>query len=427
MQRRSFLKATMAGAGAVALGPDFWRRAYAAPATAGPGPYGPLLSPDVNGIQLPAGFSSRVVARSGQPLGTPPYPWHVFPDGGATFPTGDGGWAYVSNSESPAFAGGGCSAVRFASDGTITSAYRILSGTSQNCAGGPTPWGTWLSCEEYDGGRVWECDPLAPGQGVVRPLLGTFSHEAAAVDPVGKRLYLTEDQPDGRFYRFTPAAYPDLSAGTLEAASVGVGDLLSWVPVDPLVPARLNRPAGTTVFRGGEGCWYDSGFVYFTTKGDNRVWSFETATSRLEVIYDDDNFAAGHAPLTGVDNVTVSRSGDILVAEDGGNLEIVLITPEPNRVAAPLIRIQGQDGSEVTGPAFDPSGSRLYFSSQRGGGPGAGPGITYEVSGPFRSAAPVPVIPESGLTPLLPASALAALGAAYVLKLRRRQDETGAG
>ncbi len=128
-------------------------------------------------------------------------------------------------------------------------------------------------------------------------------------------------------------------------------------------------------------------------------------------------------------NVTVSRSGDILVAEDGGNLEILLITPEPNRVAAPLIRIQGQNGSEVTGPAFDPSGSRLYFSSQRAGGPspGAGPGITYEVSGPFRGAAPVPVIPESGLTPLLPASALAALGAAYVLKLRRRQDETGAG
>ena len=83
-----------------------------------------------------------------------------------------------------------------------------------------------------------------------------------------------------------------------------------------------------------------------------------------------------------MDNITAARSGDLIVAEDGGNLELVLLTP--SGVAAPLLRVVGQEGTELAGPAFDPSGRRLYFSSQRADGVG----ITYEVSGPFRRSAP---------------------------------------
>jgi secreted PhoX family phosphatase len=80
-----------------------------------------------------------------------------------------------------------------------------------------------------------------------------------------------------------------------------------------------------------------------------------------------------------VDNVVVSRSGDLYVAEDGADLQLCLITPD--RIVAPFLQVLWQDGSELTGPAFSPDGQRLYFSSQRGGD---GRGLTYEVTGPFR-------------------------------------------
>jgi sugar lactone lactonase YvrE len=400
IRRRELIAAGAAAAGAFAFGPTFWRRAFeASAATAGTGPYGPLLPPDANGIMLPAGFSSREIARANQPVQGTSYLWHIFPDGQATYETGDGGWILVSNSESLAPRGGGASAIRFAADGSIEDAYRILSDTQTNCAGGRTPWGTWLSCEEYDGGQVWEADPTGERPAAVRPALGVFNHEAVAVDPVGRRLYLTEDKPDGGFYRFTPTAYPDLTTGLLELAVVN-GASVSWVAVpDPSaisVPTRQQLPE-MTKFSGGEGIWFDSGTVYFSTKGDNRIRAYDTAASTLEVIYDAD--ATPDAPLRGVDNVTVSSFGDVYVCEDGDNLEVCMITPE--REVAPVLRVTGPQhegaqflgvASELAGVIFDPSGRRLYVSSQRG----FGAGVVYEVSGPFRTVAARTGAPQAG-------------------------------
>ena len=362
------------------LAPGLWRAALAAPPPGSAG-YGPLGPADANGIRLPNGFTSRVIARSGELVDGTSYIWHGAPDGGATYPTDDGGWTYVSNSEAPAPLGG-VSAVRFDSSGTSVDAYRILTGTSLNCAGGPTPWGTWLSCEEHDQGLVWECDPGGGPLGTPLPLLGTFSHEAAAVDPVNGHVYLTEDEPDGLLYRFAPDNYPSLDAGELQAAVVATDGAVTWLPVPKpnggaLQPCRQQVP-GATVFNGGEGAWYHGGDVYVTTKGDNRVWALNCATQTLSKVYDAATPAGG--PLTGVDNVTVLPDGRLLVAEDGGDMQICMVTSSG---AAPILQIEGQSSSEVTGPALDPSGTRLYFSSQRGGRTAPGPGITYEVTGPF--------------------------------------------
>lgn len=385
MERRSFLRGAVIGTSVAAFGGTLMSgAAYAAPAQNGPSPYGSLGAADANGIQLPSGFTSRVIARSGQTVSGTSYTWHNAPDGGACFADGSG-WIYVSNSEiNP---GGGASAVKFNSSGTITSAYRILSNTRQNCAGGATPWNTWLSCEEVSLGYVYETNPWG-GTSTRRDAMGKFKHEAAAADPVRQVIYLTEDETNGCFYRFIPTTWGNLSSGTLQVlvAGSGTSGSFTWQNVpdpDGSPTATRSQVSGAKHFNGGEGCHYAGDTVWFTTKGDNRVWQVNLLNSTYELAYDDNLVSPGTAPLTGVDNITGSSSGDLFVAEDGGNLEICIITP--NDIVAVFLRVTGQSSSEITGPAFSPDGRRLYFSSQRGTSGSSSGGITYEVTGPFRA------------------------------------------
>ena len=303
------------------------------------------------------------------------------------FASAGGGWVYASNSELRD-AAGGVRALRFDASGEVVDCYSILENTTSNCAGGATPWGTWLSCEEHEQGLVFECDPQKPGNGEARPLLGRFEHEAVAVDLANDQLYLTEDQRDGGFYRFTATrGLPDLSAGQLEIASVvqrGNSQIIEWLPVpDPLATNTATRyqVEGYQAFRGGEGIAFHDGAVYFTTKRDNRVWSYETESRELRVIYDIET--STDPVLAGVDNVTVTPRGDVLVAEDGGDMQLVVLAPSKDSDqfnAYPLLQVVGHDASEITGPAFDPSYTRLYFSSQRGAEGANEFGVTFEIS-----------------------------------------------
>jgi hypothetical protein len=120
----------------------------------------------------------------------------------------------------------------------------------------------------------------------------------------------------------------------------------------------------------------------------------------LEILFD--RATAMDSSLDAVDNITVSAAGEIFVCEDGGNMEIGLITPE--REVSPFLRFtgdahpaEGEFKSEVCGVIFDPSGTRLYCTSQRSYPPGPGgpgPGAVYEISGPFRQ----PATPGTGTT-----------------------------
>lgn len=357
---------------------------------------GPLGPADENGLRLPEGFQSRVVAVSGErPAPGAAAIWHEQPDGAAVFARADGGWIYASNCE--AKVDGGVSALRFDARGEVTGCQRVLSNTRRNCAGGATPWNTWLSCEEVEDGLVWECDPEGRAEARPLPALGCFSHEAVAVQAATRTLYLTEDERDGRFYRFVCSAqdWPSggraaLREGRLQAmrwlgdpaAALNGPQPVQWVDVaHPDRPQNTSRLAQTSAFAGGEGIWLQGALVYFSTKRDNRIWVHDTQAQTLEVIYDFRTASDEQGILSGVDNLTGTAAGEILVAEDGGDMQLCLILPD--RRVRPLLQLIGQPASEITGPAFSPDGRRLYFSSQRGARRGHGAGITYEVRLPF--------------------------------------------
>jgi secreted PhoX family phosphatase len=394
LDRRNFLANSLGALGALSLGPGLTSMVSAQPFL----DYrtlknlGPLQAANEVGMRVPAGFTGQLIATAGKRVrrsnGTETaYKWHTFPDGGACFPTDDGGWIYVSNSEVP-LNGGGAGAIRFDRSGNIIDAYRILDGTSTNCAGGPTPWGTWLSCEEYSGGRVFECDPYGRSSGVLCQGLGKFKHEAAAVDPVYGHIYMTEDESDGRFYRYTPDSIDsngrmNLQRGLLEVAVVDKDGNVTWVELDNPVPGLFQTPTrwqikNSQAFSGGEGIWYHDGKVYITTKGDNRVWSYSTDNHTLGIVYE--KATAKNKTLSGVDNIVVSKDGHILVAEDGDDMQIVVLGPYGD--IYPIVQLVDQNHSEITGPAINPLNNRLYFSSQRGPKPlFDSNGLTYQLIG----------------------------------------------
>lgn len=360
--------------------------AFAATVTSACAPAGPPTSgADANGVILPEGFTSRIIARAGEPVASTGFEFRAFPDGAATFVDElvPGGWYLTVNHEIPGV--GGVSSIRFAPDGSIVDAYSICSDTGLNCAGGATPWGTWLTCEEFDWGHVWECDPSGATPARRRRSMGAFCHEAAAVAADGC-VYLTEDRPDGGFYRFSPNRPGDLSEGLLEIATGDVREgTITWARVpepDPSIGQTLCRHqvALTMSFNGGEGIATNGPLVWFSTKGDDRVWEYDTGSQSIRVRYQ----AGGESILTGVDNLWFdARSGGLFVAEDGGDMEIVMLNADDH--ARSIVRVPDHKMSEMTGPTFSPDGSRLYFSSQRGpvGDLGLPLGVTFEVSGPF--------------------------------------------
>ena len=177
-----------------------------------------------------------------------------------------------------------------------------------------------------------------------------------------------------------------MASGVLEAAQIIEGDegAVAWHRIaDPLAsttPTRQQAP-DSTPFDGGEGIWYHGGIVYFVTKGDNRVWAYDIARQVIAIVYDDSFF--DDPPITEVDNIIVSGNGEVLISEERGKMQIVLLTAD--REVLPIAEIEGHRKSSVTGLAFDPSGTRLYFSSQRGNSGKLKDGVTFEITGPFIS------------------------------------------
>lgn len=453
LTRRELLTRSAVGAGLVAIG-DVSALFAARPAFAAPAGFGPLIPDPAGLLDLPKHFSYAIVSRKGDPL----------PGGGLTPGSHDGTAAFrrpdgkgvrlvqnheIGNSSSdPTLADplhtydpkafGGTTTLTLDRKGHRTDEYVSLAGTWSNCAGGLTPWGTWLTCEETetltgptadrDHGFVFEVDPHHRSNNATpTPLkaLGRFAHEAVCVDPRRGDLYLTEDggTPNGLVFRFVPkdkhrcygalrnggtlyamrcrtrgAHVPDLSVFTRPGTTLNV----DWVPVpDPQATTLSIRKqfADTEVTRSRkfEGTWWGDSEMDALGHGqddrahivcsfarlsdgslaehDGQVWAYDPSKRTLTL---EVRFALNpdlaSAAPDGPDNITVSPYGGLVLAEDGVGEQHLLAIDEEGRTR--VFAHNAASTSEFTGVCFSPDRRTMFANVQDSG-------TCFAITGPF--------------------------------------------
>lgn len=435
--RRAFLRGGAAAGAASAFLGLMGHTAQAAPAgraqarpeqAADNGGYGPLQPAPGGELLLPAGFSYVAFGHTGTPMsdGTPTPGRH---DGMAAFDGDDGmirlvrnheqseGPAYTTPSYDPLAAGGTTTMVFDPKAMALVNTHPSLSGTIRNCAGGPTPSGTWLTCEEtFTGldhptphGYVFEvpADADGPVEPVPYKQMGRFVHEAVAVDPATGIVYETEDRGSSGFYRFLPNDRDDLGAGgrlqmlaikdqprydTRIGQHVGRTLPVEWVDIadpdpdssDSLAVFYQGRDAGGATFARLEGAWYANGsiFINSTSGGDaglGQVWEYRprgTSGGQLVLVYESMDPDVLQSP----DNICVSpNTGGLVLCEDGGGRDMLRGVTNRGQIFD-LAALNSANTSELAGATFSSDGKILFFNVQS-------PGVTYAVTGPWENGA----------------------------------------
>jgi secreted PhoX family phosphatase len=444
MNRRDFL-----GMGAAATLGMFGQRLALAlpgdslPESPGYGPLKPALdhTTGLHLIDLPEGFSYRSFGWTGEAMsnGNPTPARH---DGMAVALDQDGTLTLLRNheiwTESRSFAppeltydryaGGGVTRVRFDSvEGKMLDAEAALGGTMTNCAGGPTPWGSWLSCEEdlsspgrgsklrREHGYVFEVDALDNTRADPIKDMGRFLHEACAVDPLSGHVYMTEDNDTSGFYRYLPSRPGELhKGGELQMLKVSGRNSLrtdelapgsrfdaEWVTIRS--PDRAHQRGthngmgvfmqgysqGGAVFKRGEGCIHANGKIVFacTTGGRSslgQIWTYDPQERVLELILE----SPGSEQLNHPDNLAASPRGGLIMCEDGGHVEQQLVGMSEDGRLFPFARnklvlngeIPVQKGdyraSEWAGACFH---DKWLFANIQV------PGVTFAITGPWET------------------------------------------
>ncbi len=465
LSRRQFLTSAGIGVAVIGSAEAFFSAPNALGAPPGTPGYGPLVADPAGRLALPKGFTYQIVAEAGK---TTLESGQVTPskfDGTGAFKiagrpsTGSGaaigGTALVLNHEIGSQfaseklpvphldglvydkgAAGGCTVVEVDDNGKRVKEFVGVAGTMTNCAGGITPWDTWLTCEETeqkadaakgfekDHGWVFEVDPFDRNANQnPKPIkaFGRYAHEACAVDPHTDAVYLTEDasKPNGLMYKWAPpagfkggkGAYRALAddAGVLyalvakdnsgkiiadvaAATSVGTTYKTDWVAVPDrfakTTPIRSQFKDGeVTRGRKWEGAWWGDGGAYVVTsfartsdgsvaEHDGQVWFFDPKRETMTLKVRFGRSADVNKPGDGPDNIAVSPWGGLILAEDGeGKNHIIGVTEDGETY--PIARNEVDD-DEFTGPCFSHN-KQIMFANQQS------PGVMYAITGPWKN------------------------------------------
>lgn len=451
--RRSFLlHAGMAGAGALAF--DAFHNSQIIGAVANGfapsnslrfGPLTPAVTSNTRELllALPEGFHYTAIGRTGKPMsdGNPTPRAH---DGMAAFqvrdqlrlirnhevahPVGVPGVPIGSNPYDSLAGGGTVTLVIDPKTHEVVRDFVSLSGTLVNCAGGPTPWNSWVSCEETTLGTEQFKNAAGQDQGgfqkshgycfevpaaadkPVNPVplkaMGRFVHEALAVDPRTGIVYLTEDQESCGLYRFIPKRNGLLAAGgrlqilaikeqpkfdTRVGQKLGVSLPVAWVDIrepdpkeaerDPLAVFKEGFASGAATFKRLEGCLYGNGKIFFTSTsgGDKKlgqVWEYTPAVKgegALKLLAE----PTDPTVLNNPDNLCQTRQGNLLICEDNGtSIHLQLLTRSGEITSVAKNVMAGFETREFAGVTFSPDGQTLFVNLQV-------PGVTFAIWGPW--------------------------------------------